>query len=199
MGVNEYRFVDRWRVRSTLEEITDIMLDLESLPRWWPSFFLDTKVLEPGEPDGTGRVVEFHVQGGRLLYRLRWTGRTIEVRHPHGFRLEITGHFIGTADWTFEQDGQFVDMTLEWTVRAVNPFLSYASYVLRPLLANNHTWTMRVGERSLELELARRRSRSAEELASIPPPPRPVTARRVLPVAAAVIAASVIGVRWLRR
>jgi hypothetical protein len=199
VGVNEYRFVDRWRVRSTLEEVTEIMLDVEGLPRWWPSFFIDAKVLEPGDPDGIGRVVAFHVQGGRLLYTLRWTGRTIETRHPHGFRMEVTGHFVGTADWTFEQDGEFVDMTLEWTVRAVNPFLSYASYVMRPLLANNHTWTMRVGERSLKLELARRRSRSAEERARISPPPAPLTAMRILPVAAVILAACAIGVRRLRR
>lgn len=33
-------------------------------------------------------------------------------------------------------------------------------------------WTMRRGEESLKLELLRRRAKSTEELARIPPPPR---------------------------
>jgi hypothetical protein len=191
-----YRFVDRWRVQGTLEEVTEIMTDAERLPCWWPAIYLSTRVLEPGDNHGVGKVVWFHSQGGRLLYTLRWTGRTVEARHPYGFRLEATGDFIGTADWTFEQDGPFVNMTLVWTIRVGNPLLRYASYVVKPILANNHRWAMRVGERSLRLELARRHARSTEELAWIPPPRPPVTAGRVLRLASVVLAAAIVP-SWL--
>lgn len=198
MNIDAYRFVDRWRVEGTVGEVTDIMMNEEDLPRWWPSTLLSTRVLEPGDEQGLGKVVRFHSQGGRLLYTFRWIGRIVETRHPNGFRLEAAGDFIGTADWTFEQDGPFANMMLDWTIRVGNPLVRAASYFVKPILENNHRWAMRVGERSLRLELARRHARSERELASIPPPPPPITARRVLGVASMALAAVIIP-SWLVR
>jgi len=86
-------------------------------------------------------------------------------------------------------------MTFEWVIRAANPLLRSLSFAIKPILANNHRWAMRVGERSLRLELARRRARTAAEAARIPPPPAPLTARRVLPWVAAAIVGVIVLVR----
>lgn len=197
MGVHRYHFVHRWRVESTLEEISEIMTDPQDLPRWWPAVYLETKVINEGDAEGLGRVVAFHTRG-RLPYTLRWTGTTVETRHPHGYRLEAAGNFIGAADLTFEQDGPVVEITFDWTIEVGKKLLRYGSYVVRPLLANNHQWAMRMGERSLQLELARRRARTDEERASIPPPPPPVTLRRAVPAVSVCVAAVGLGIVVLR-
>ena len=198
MGVHEYRFIHHWRVESTVEEVTEIMTDAEDLPRWWPAIYISAKILEPGDEQRLGQVVEFHTQGGRLLYTLHWTGRTVETRHPYGYRVETTGDFIGAADLTFEQEGPFVNITLEWTIRVDKPVLRYGSYLVKPVLANNHRWAMRVGQQSLRLELARRHAGSEEERATIPPPPAPFTLRRALPIASAGLAVAGLGLVVLR-
>lgn len=198
MAVNDYRFIDRWRVRGTPDEVWAIMTEGADFKRWWPGIYLDARELVPGDDDGLGKTIAFHAQGGRLLYTLRWQARTIRVHKPHGFTIEASGDFQGTGTWTFEPDGDWVHMTFEWVIRAANPLLRYLSFVIKPILANNHRWAMRVGEKSLRLELERRRAGTSENAARGPSPPGPVTARRVLPWVAAM-AVGVVVIVLMRR
>lgn len=41
MQSNEYHFISDWQVEGTLEEVSAILTDTASLPRWWPSVYLD--------------------------------------------------------------------------------------------------------------------------------------------------------------
>jgi hypothetical protein len=75
--------------------------------------------------------------------------------------------------WTFEQDGEWVNATYDWKIRAEKPLLRRLSVVLKPLFSANHYWAMEKGEESLKLELARRHATTPEERAKIPPPPGP--------------------------
>src|SRR5215208_6410963 len=108
---NVYSFVNRWRVKGTVDEVAEILGAGEDLPRWWPGIFLDAVVLERGEKNGLGKTIWFRTQGGRLLYTLEWTARTTGISHPYGFSLEATGDFEGTGRWTFRPDGEWTDIT----------------------------------------------------------------------------------------
>lgn len=174
MAANDYQFVTNWRVKSTVEEITDILGKGAELTRWWPSVYLDVRQIEKGDENGVGSVVDLYTKGW-LPYRLRWQFRVTETRHPHGFSLEAWGDFVGTGVWTFEQDGEWVNITYEWTVRADKPMLRDFSWIMKPIFSMNHHWAMEMGERSLELELQRRHASSPEEAALIPPPPPPTS------------------------
>ena len=48
MPNNEYHFITHWRVEGTINEVADILKAADELPRWWPSVYLNVKVLEPG-------------------------------------------------------------------------------------------------------------------------------------------------------
>jgi hypothetical protein len=56
---------------------------------------------------------------------------------------------------------------------ADKPLLRYLSFALRPAFEANHRWAIEQGLRSLELELARGRARTVEEMNSIAPAPAP--------------------------
>ena len=99
--------------------------------------------------------------------------------------LVASGDFDGRGEWTFEQDGRFVDITYGWRLRAEKPLLRSLSSLLKPLFEANHRWAMARGEESLALELARRRATSPAVRAAIPPPPPPVTYTGVALVAGA--------------
>lgn len=172
MAENSYHFVDRWRVKAEVEEVADILEDALSLPRWWGSVYFDVKEIEPGQKHGTGKLIGLHA-GGWLPYTLRINFRTVESRYPYGFSMEATGDLEGKGIWTFEQDGEFVNVTYDWTIRANKPIIEKLSFLLKPIFRSNHHWTMQRGEESLKLELLRRRVRSDVDLANIPPPPRP--------------------------
>ena len=176
MSITDYRFVSRWRVRGEVEEVADVLGDAEGLARWWPSVYLKVETLEPGDERGAGKLVRLHTKGW-LPYTLRWEFRTVAADHPRGYEVEAVGDLEGRGRWALTQEGAFVSATYDWRVRARKPLLRALSFLLKPVFAANHRWAMARGEESLKLELMRRRARSPEELARIPPPPPPSFSR----------------------
>lgn len=155
MSANEYHFVTKWRVKATVEQVSDVLGDAEALARWWPSVYLAVRQLEPGAGNGVGRVVELHTKGW-LPYTLHWFFRVTESRRPFGFSLDAWGDFDGSGIWTFAPDGRFVEITYDWKIRAEKPLLRYLSFLLKPVFSANHRWAMARGEESLAAELERR-------------------------------------------
>jgi hypothetical protein len=170
MVSNDYQFIDRWRVQADVREVADILEDALSLPRWWSSVYFDVKQLEPGGEHGVGKLISLRAAGW-LPYTLKINFRTAESRYPHGFSMDASGDLEGRGVWTFEQDGPFVNVTYDWTIRANKPVIQRLSFLLKPIFRSNHNWTMRRGEESLKLELLRRRAKSSGALTGIPPPP----------------------------
>jgi len=167
---SDYYFISRWRVEGTCAEVADIIGDAESLPRWWPSVYLDVQVLEPGGEHGVGKLVSLWTKGW-LPYTLRWQFRVTESQHPYGSTIQALGDFDGRGVWTFTQAGPFVVVTYDWRIRTHKRLLNALSLLLKPIFAANHRWAMARGEASLKLELLRRRARTDADRARIPPPP----------------------------
>jgi len=168
----EYRFLTRWRVKATPQEVAEILADAVSLARWWPSVYLEVKELSPGDPrTHVGRVIDLYTKGW-LPYTLRWKFTVTESDPPRGFSLRAEGDFEGTGVWTITQDGDDTEATYDWRISAHKPLLRYGSFVMRPIFGANHRWAMARGLESLELELRRRRG---EKVAA---PPGPTFVRR---------------------
>lgn len=150
----------------------DVITDAEDLPRWWPSVYLDARVVEPGGEGGIGRVVTLHTKGF-LPYTLRWDFRVLEVLKPDRLALEARGDFVGRGVWDFRANGTDVDVTFDWRVRAEKPLLRAFSGILKPVFSANHRWAMDRGLESLRLELRRRRARDNADRSPVPAPPGP--------------------------
>jgi hypothetical protein len=196
MATNDYHFITVWRVKSTIEEVSEIIGDARGLTRWWPSVYLDINVLEEGDERGLGKVVSLYTKGW-LPYTLRWQFRVTEVR-PDGFSLVAWGDFDGRGIWSFEQEGEWVNVTYDWKIKAEKPLLRYFSFIMRPIFSANHRWAMAKGEESLKLELARHHAARKEELALIPEPPRSTPASPVpLILISTTIFASLAGLSYM--
>lgn len=172
MSSSQYRFVTRWRVDGTPEEVFRIIDAPTEFVRWWPAVWLRVEVLDPGDEKGIGKVVRYWSKGW-LPYLLQWTGRTVEKEFPSRIVLRATGDFEGEGHWSFKADGPHVDVEYLWTIEANKPLLRYLSFMFRPVFSANHLWAMARGEESLLLELARQRATSADERAQIAAPPQP--------------------------
>lgn len=179
MSAPEFDFRSQWHVLGTAEEVAAILGDVREFGRWWPSVYLDVEELEPGEEKGVGKRLRLRTKGW-LPCTLDWDLRITESRHPHGFVIECEGDLAGRGEWTFEQAGAWTIATYAWRVRAEKPLLRALSPLFASALAANHRWAMRMGERSLGLELARRRAATAAERVKIPPPPPAVPAGPLL-------------------
>jgi hypothetical protein len=194
---HHYEFLSRWRVEGTCGEVADVLGDALTLPRWWPSVYLQVEELRPADADGLGRRMRLHTKGW-LPYTLTWEFEIVASSYPHGYVLVATGDFDGRGVWTFAQDGAFVDVTYDWRLSAEKALLRNLSFLLKPIFEANHRWAMAQGEQSLKLELARRRATSDEARARVPAPPGPVTYAGAALVGGAVAIGATLGYLMLR-
>jgi hypothetical protein len=179
---NEYHMITTWRIPATPAEIAAVLGDAQELVRWWPAVYLDVSILEPGDSEGIGRVVELFTKGW-LPYTLRWRFRVTALDLPRTMEIEAIGDFQGRGVWTLtprrtadDVDGPQTEVSYDWRILAQKGILRRLSFLLKPLFRANHAWAMRQGERSLVLELARRHAAARPDpavLAALPEPPGP--------------------------
>ncbi len=160
---NQYRFITRWRVQATPEEVFAVISQPFEYPRWWPSVYLAATDAGPGRVRLLTR--------GWLPYTLKWEARTVLSREPNLLSVEATGDLTGRGIWSIVEDGAFADITFDWKVAAKHPLIEKLSFLLRPAFEANHRWAMAQGLNSLELELRRYRAGTVEESNAIPAPP----------------------------
>ena len=186
MAANDYHFITTWRIAATPDEISAILGDAAALGRRWPSVYLRVRVVESGDENGLGKVVDLWTKGF-LPCTLRWRFTVHESDPPHGFRLEASGDFVGRGIWTLRAEagpgdpgGPSTLVTYDWLVLAEKGILKTLSPIMKPIFAANHRWAMARGEKSLRLELARRQATGDPTLlAAIPPAPGPTFPHRV--------------------
>lgn len=159
MPANEYRFITRWRLPGSAEQISELLDDTATLLRIWPSLYSRATVLEPGDDRGVGKVLRVETRG-HLPYTLRWSFKVVGSRHPYGYTVDAWGDMVGTGVWTIRPDspdGGESRVTYDWRVRTDKPLLKWLSPILKPLFKSNHDRVMADGERGLRAELLRRR------------------------------------------
>lgn len=169
---NQYHFITRWRVKGTAEEVFGILSQPLDYPRWWPSVYLTIRELASGDLDGRGRRISLLTKGW-LPFQLHWEASTVDSQRPHRIVIRANGDFEGRGIWSIVEDDDFVDITFDWKLAAEKPLLRWLTLLLRPAFEANHRWAMEQGLKSLELELARCRAATAEEMNAIPSPDGP--------------------------
>jgi len=169
---NQYYFVTKWRVKATADEVYDLISNPGDYPRWWPAVYLEVTQLAPADSNGIGRRLRYRTKGW-LPYTLRWESVSTEADRPRRIAIRALGDFDGRGIWTFEPDGDFVNVTFDWKLSADKPLLRNLSFLLKPVFSANHVWAMARGKESLELELARRHAASDDARRRIAAPPGP--------------------------
>lgn len=165
-----YTFFTTWHLPASPEEVWAVLSDETLLPQWWPSAFLWVGRRAQGEERGVGRTADVLARGF-LPYTLRWRIRVTDILpEPEGFVVQVHGDLNGTGTWTAQARGEGSAVSLLWSVQVGHPLLRRWERLLWPLFHANHHWAMHQGERSLRLELCRRRGEAHGER-----PPCPVT------------------------
>lgn len=171
--MSTYHFITRWKMDASCEEVYRVLEDVDGLARWWPSVYLDVQEIEKGMPGGVGKVVELYTKGW-LPYTLRWMFRVTATDFPKRFSLEAIGDFVGNGVWTFNPTiDSRCEVIYDWKITVEKPLLKLFTPILRPIFSANHLWAMRMGEKSLKLELQRRHAANESDMALIPAPPKP--------------------------
>jgi hypothetical protein len=149
VNVRAFHLVSRWRIEASAGDVYAALVDLESLPRWWPG--IESVRGHPARP-GCVRIV----LRGLLPVRLRIDVRIAEARPGCEIRFDAHGDLVGTGRWTLHASGRATEVTLTWDVRLAHPLLARLPDFLRPALAASHHFVMWRGERGLNRALMAR-------------------------------------------
>ena len=170
----------RWELEASPQEVFDLIADAPSYSRWWPSVFLESRVLEPGDERRAGRLVEVRT-ATFLLASVRWRYRVTAAHAPGRLAVETSGDLEGLGLWTFEARGRNTVVRFNWRGRVTRtPFRQLPTF-LRPLTRACHRWAMERGFTSLLLEVWRRRTDDHEARDWLPRPPGPAFPRNLRP------------------
>jgi hypothetical protein len=171
VAINDYHFITSWRILATLQEVVEAMSDPTELARWWPSVYLAVNEIAPGDEQGIGKTFDLHTKGW-LPYTLNWQMRVADLQEGQ-LTITASGDFTGRGIWTVREEQPWTFLTYDWNIRANKPLLQYLSWALKPVFSANHRWAMAQGERSLQLEIDRRRA--AKDGTTISGAPRTAT------------------------
>ncbi|XAM01576.1 hypothetical protein OT109_09295 [Phycisphaeraceae bacterium D3-23] len=174
--MNEFHFVDRWSVEATAREAVEVFADHADAGRWWPATFLVAEQVDPGAPDGTGRTIRA-LTAGFLPYRLQVRIRLQLINSDNDYTLAFSGDLCGLTRVKTTQCGDRLDIIFESRLAPQKPVVRFLMPILKPLYIWNHSWLMTRGERSIRLEIARRRAQRDGDTrgAPLPAPPQPTT------------------------
>ena len=176
MTGSDYHLLTRWELEASPQEVFDLIADASSYPRWWPSVFLEARVLEPGDERGAGRLVEVRT-ATFLLLSLRWRYRVAASHVPERMAVETSGDLEGLGLWTFEGRGKSTSVRFSWRGRVKRAPFRQLPALFRPLARACNRWAMERGFTSLLLEVWRRRTDDQEARNWLPEPPGPAFPR----------------------
>lgn len=169
-----YHFITNWQVSASPSQVYDIITKSGELTRWWPAVYLDLKILEIGNEQGVGKLVELYTKGW-LPYTLRWKFKVTSTNKPFGLQIEAIGDFVGRGIWTFLENENGTAITYDWKIEATKPIFKKLSWLLKPLFEANHLWAMRKGEESLKQEIRRKNGEK-----DVPAPPKATFPHNIL-------------------
>lgn len=156
MPANEYYMPTSWRIKGDIHDVFQICSNFLDYQRWWPSVYLNIQV--SGVDKETGNEIYSILSRGKLPYKLRWNSCKTQEDPPHAISLKAIGDLTGRGIWSFEQDGDYVNVRFDWYVNAEKPILKYLSPIMKPIFRSNHYWAMNQGFESLKKELEQRKN-----------------------------------------
>ena len=155
LGANEYYFLNKWSLPAPVEEVWTYIINGTEYPTWWGAVYEKVEALNglSGDQVGAKAAVQAH---GRLPYTIRFTSEVTQVEAPYLLHLQASGDLTGEGTWRLTPAPVGTQVTFEWIVRADKPLLRVLAPLMKPLLEENHRWTMRQGEAALRRLFAAR-------------------------------------------
>ena len=147
----DYAFVTAWLVEAPAERVWDELFDVAAWPPWWKGVS-DARELEPGGPDGVGKV--FTISWRSFLpYDLTFVTTVTHVERPYLMQGSAVGELTGTGRWRLFHHGGVTAVTYEWNVRTTKAWMNLLAPLARPIFEWNHDYVMRQGGAGLKSRL----------------------------------------------
>ena len=143
----DYAFVTLWHVAAPIERVWQAIADVERWPDWWKAI-ARVEVVQPGAPDGAGRVVNLTFRTA-LPYSLTFETKTVRSEPPRLLEAQARGDLEGVGRWTLTPDGAGTLVRYDWNVHTNRRWMNLLAPLARPAFNWNHDVTMGWGAEGL--------------------------------------------------
>jgi uncharacterized protein YndB with AHSA1/START domain len=116
--------------------VWSVLRDNDHWQDWFPALRA-VRVVEPGDEDGVGAVLEATVRG-RLPYALVFRVRITEVEAPRLLVLTSVGDLEGTGRGTLAEEAGVTTVRFEWRVTTTKAWMNALAPAARPAFGWNH-------------------------------------------------------------
>lgn len=151
--MKEYRFVDHWMIKASIDDVYRHVSDPRTYAEWWPSYD-GLRILKDVPFPYVGGRVELLVRSP-FGYHLRLEVETAEADPPRYLKTLSRGQLEGTGIWEFREENGTTYATWTWIVRSDHPVLNRLEWIAKPIFALSHILTSRKGHRGLKRLLER--------------------------------------------
>ncbi len=175
-GASSYYFLDEWFIPAAAIEVWPYIAKGSEYPLWWGMVYDKVELLSNTNESQVGQQGESYGESqgesygepycapqvgdkaavsahGRLPYHIHFTTEITAVEPLRLLALKATGNLNGQGTWRLTPIKGGTRVTFEWIVQADKLLLRMLSPLVKPLLADNHRWTMRQGEAALRSKL----------------------------------------------
>jgi uncharacterized protein YndB with AHSA1/START domain len=149
--MTQYAFATTWDLAAPIDRVWSELQDPASWRQWFPAI-RDAGTVEPGGPDGIGRVIEFTARAG-LPYDLVVRVRVTRVEPPRLVELTALGDLDGSGRWTLAEEDGVTTARFEWRVATTKAWMNVLAPLARPVFAWNHDLAMTAAGRGLAKQL----------------------------------------------
>lgn len=145
--MTHYAFATTWALEAPIERVWAALRDTERWSEWFPAL-RDVRLIEPGDEDGVGAVLEPVVRG-YLPYDLVLRARITTVEAPRLLEVASLGDLAGTGRATLAEEGGLTTLRFEWRVATTKAWMNALAPVARPVFGLNHDLVMTRAGRGL--------------------------------------------------
>jgi uncharacterized protein YndB with AHSA1/START domain len=149
--MTDYAFATTWDLAAPIDRVWAALVDVERWQEWFP-VIREIRQVEPGGPEGVGRVLEVTARSA-LPYDLRMRLQMTRVEAPALMELTSLGDLDGWGRWTLAEEEGVTTARFEWRVATTKPWMNAVAPVARPVLAWNHDISMTAAGRGLARHL----------------------------------------------
>lgn len=179
-GGRVFRLHSLWELDSEIDEALAIFHDMDAMVDWWSAAFMRMEVMEPGGADSIGKTVRLHTKGW-LPHSFQFMARIKAGETATTVGIDVAGDFHGEALMAMEKVGGRLMLAFDWHIHVDHPWVRFVAALVRPVLAWNHRWVMRIGQAGLQREIYRRRGDLAA-MTRVPEPRRIPTFPHNIPI-----------------
>ncbi|MBV9961999.1 MAG: SRPBCC family protein [Parafilimonas sp.] len=151
MENNYYKFITRWKIEASINDVWYAIYKSEEWPNWWKGV-IQVKIIKENDEQGINGIRQYKWKS-LLPYTLSFKMQLIEKRDFVFLKGIAVGELEGDGTWYFKEENAITNIQYNWNVKTNKAWMNYFAIILKPIFKFNHNIIMKWGAEGLAKKL----------------------------------------------